>query len=231
MRWFSTFINDLELSELVLTGRRFTWSNRREHPTLERLDRVLVTSDWLVMEYVDIWEKTQGITLSDQPDSFIWRWSPDRCYSSSSAYAACFQGSIRLAGATLIWRAKVPPKDSETMNHLLLYCPYTKELWFRLLNPVGLGNLVPTDQLLFVDWWTRLRKSVAKDLRKGVDAFVLLTAWVIWKERNQRTFRRTSSSIEELLSKFRVEAESWALAGYAELGRLTVPSHSRWWSS
>ena len=53
------------------------------------------------------------------------------------------------------------------MNHLLLYCPYTKELWFRLLNPVGSGNLVPTDQLLFVDWWTRLRKSVAKDLRKG----------------------------------------------------------------
>jgi thiamine monophosphate kinase len=38
---FQCFINNLELHELPLLGRRFTWSNEREAPTLVRLDRVL----------------------------------------------------------------------------------------------------------------------------------------------------------------------------------------------
>jgi hypothetical protein len=36
----------LEFKELYLNGRRFTWSNEREQPTLEKLDRVFSTVDW-----------------------------------------------------------------------------------------------------------------------------------------------------------------------------------------
>lgn len=36
----------LELQDLHLHGRCFTWSNERENPTLVRLDRVLVSLDW-----------------------------------------------------------------------------------------------------------------------------------------------------------------------------------------
>jgi hypothetical protein len=36
----------LELKELYLNGRRFTWSNERERPTLEKLDRVFSTVEW-----------------------------------------------------------------------------------------------------------------------------------------------------------------------------------------
>lgn len=42
---FRRAINDLALNELHLNGRSFTWSNGWEHPTLERLDRIFVTSD------------------------------------------------------------------------------------------------------------------------------------------------------------------------------------------
>jgi hypothetical protein len=34
-------LSELELIELYLNGRRYTWSNERELPTLERLDIVL----------------------------------------------------------------------------------------------------------------------------------------------------------------------------------------------
>ncbi|KAJ1287483.1 hypothetical protein BS78_02G013300 [Paspalum vaginatum] len=47
MRWFSSFLNDAGLSELHLNGRLFTWSNERDHPTLERIDRVFASPDWL----------------------------------------------------------------------------------------------------------------------------------------------------------------------------------------
>ncbi|KAF8733041.1 hypothetical protein HU200_015400 [Digitaria exilis] len=46
---FRQFVNDMELKDLPLHGRRYTWSNEQNHPTLERLDRVLVTADWDAM--------------------------------------------------------------------------------------------------------------------------------------------------------------------------------------
>jgi len=43
---FRRLINELELQELELLGRHFTWSNERDAPTLVRLDRVLCSSSW-----------------------------------------------------------------------------------------------------------------------------------------------------------------------------------------
>jgi hypothetical protein len=43
---FRRLLNDLELSELHLSGRLFTWSNERLHPTLERIDRMFVSEGW-----------------------------------------------------------------------------------------------------------------------------------------------------------------------------------------
>lgn len=40
------FINEAALKELHLNGRLFTWSNERLHPTLERIDRAFVTTEW-----------------------------------------------------------------------------------------------------------------------------------------------------------------------------------------
>jgi hypothetical protein len=39
-------LSALELKKLYLNGRRFTWSNERERPTLEKLDRVFSTVEW-----------------------------------------------------------------------------------------------------------------------------------------------------------------------------------------
>jgi len=47
MNRFRRFINDTELHELNLKGRLYTWSNERDKPTLERLDRVFASEDWV----------------------------------------------------------------------------------------------------------------------------------------------------------------------------------------
>lgn len=47
MRRFRAFINRVAIDELHLEGRRFTWSNWRDNPTLERLDRVFASPDWI----------------------------------------------------------------------------------------------------------------------------------------------------------------------------------------
>ena len=48
MNSFRSFVNNTELQELHLRGRKFTWSNERDRPTLEQLDRVFVSKDWLL---------------------------------------------------------------------------------------------------------------------------------------------------------------------------------------
>lgn len=51
-RWpflFNAIIDSLNLRELKLSNRKYTWANSRETPTYETLDRILVSTDWETM--------------------------------------------------------------------------------------------------------------------------------------------------------------------------------------
>jgi hypothetical protein len=39
-------INSLNLRELEVSGRQYTWENNLQIPTYEKLDRALVSTDW-----------------------------------------------------------------------------------------------------------------------------------------------------------------------------------------
>ncbi len=43
---FRKVVNDIGVQDLPIVNKRFTWSNGRPHPTLERLDRALVSQAW-----------------------------------------------------------------------------------------------------------------------------------------------------------------------------------------
>ena len=43
---FNTIIESLDLREIELTGRQFTWANALPNPTYEKLDRVLASVEW-----------------------------------------------------------------------------------------------------------------------------------------------------------------------------------------
>jgi hypothetical protein len=48
-RWpfiFNAIIESLNLREIALSGRQYTWASRRETPTYEKLDRVLASVEW-----------------------------------------------------------------------------------------------------------------------------------------------------------------------------------------
>lgn len=46
MTKFQNFVDDHELKELYIHGRRFTWSNERNAPTFTKIDRILVSVEW-----------------------------------------------------------------------------------------------------------------------------------------------------------------------------------------
>ena len=43
---FNAIIESLDLREIILSGRQFTWTNRRDTPTYEKLDRILASVEW-----------------------------------------------------------------------------------------------------------------------------------------------------------------------------------------
>jgi hypothetical protein len=61
---FRRLINDIELHEVPLLGRKFTWSNERESLTLVRLDRVFTTNGWCQL-FPDCVLQSSASTTSD----------------------------------------------------------------------------------------------------------------------------------------------------------------------
>ena len=43
---FNVVIDSLKLREISMSGRQFTWANNRPVPTYEKLDRVLMDTEW-----------------------------------------------------------------------------------------------------------------------------------------------------------------------------------------
>lgn len=65
----------------------------------------------VVCDYLRVWEILRAVTLQPEtPGRFVWRWSSSGTYSASSTYRAFFAGSVKLLGATELWRTRAPPK-------------------------------------------------------------------------------------------------------------------------
>lgn len=111
-------------------------------------------------------------------------------------------------------------QTTETIDHLLLGCPYSREVWFKLLRPSGHHRLMPPPNASIVDWWLRSRKGLSKELRRRFDTFFALVCWEIWKERNRRVFQRQGKLQAQRIQYIKDEAALWYRAGYRSLSGL-----------
>jgi hypothetical protein len=56
----------------------------------------------VLVQYLSVWNLVRTITLTPEPDRFIWKWSPNGQYSSASAYSALFLGHVDILKARQI---------------------------------------------------------------------------------------------------------------------------------
>jgi hypothetical protein len=89
----------------------------------------------------------------------------------------------------------------ETIDHILLGCCFSKEVWHLCLNRLCLQDFVTVNEEHVMSWWIQNRKGVLKVLRRGFDSLFLLVGWTLWKERNARTFDAVATSPSQLLTK------------------------------
>ena len=91
----------------------------------------------------------------------------------------------------------------ETIDHLLLVCPFSREVWFRALRMMHWGAVSSTAQTYtLADWWYGARKRISKDDRRCFDFLVVLLCWLLWKERNNRTFNHRVRTINDFLCRW-----------------------------
>jgi len=65
----------------------------------------------VMIEYFQIWDMVDGFILHPEtPDQFRWKFSQDGSYTSKSAYAAFFEGSIKFGSWRRIWKTWAPPR-------------------------------------------------------------------------------------------------------------------------
>jgi hypothetical protein len=104
-------------------------------------------------------------------------------------------------------------QEVETISHLVLGCVYSQEVWFRLLRVTGLQHLLPEHDDIFANWWVHSQKMVQKEKRKGFDSMVVMAAWMLWKERNDRVFNNSMRQAAHLC----LDSGRMSLMGASEL--------------
>ena len=100
----------------------------------------------------------------------------------------------------------------ETIDHILAECPFTREVWFHILQALQRPLPQPAAATT-LRWWRRLRATYNGVRRRGIDSLFALVCWTIWKERNARYFREASSSVNDVLQLVKAEADRWIDAG------------------
>ena len=112
-------------------------------------------------------------------------------------------------------------QDKETAQHLLTSCVFARQFWFKLLSPIGLGQLTPlADEVSFADWWRKCSVKVHKNMRKGLNSAIILGAWGLWRHRNSCVFDKERPSLDRVQQTLLDELACWTLAGANKLHEL-----------
>ena len=137
---------------------------------------------------------------------FFWLVIHDRCWTATRRKKHGLQDDNLCA-----FCAQAP----ESIDHLLIQCPFSREVWFNLFCRIGWHSVSPTNQNSWVvDWWTLARKSIHKDERQCFDSMVTLMCWMLWKERNGRIFDQRFRTVADVLVGVIDEIVAWSRAGF-----------------
>ena len=113
--------------------------------------------------------------------------------------------------------------DEENADHLLLLCPFAREVWRESLkiSPDRFTMLANTQELLKtwanISLFSTAKKNLLKSSWMWFPKFI---CWKLWIERNNRIFREKSSTLARIASKIR------ALLGEALEAKATLTNAS-----
>jgi hypothetical protein len=68
------------------------------------------------------------------------------------------------------------------MHHLLIDCPFVKQVWHEALAWLRMPCRTPdSDSASLTDWITETKPALPKPLLRGFASATLLIPWMLWK--------------------------------------------------
>lgn len=83
-------------------------------------------------------------------------------------------------------------KDEETVDHLLIHCEVSYQLWVFCLDIFGMNWIVPRRVIEVVDSW-RCRSRNKEALRVWTVPHAIF--WAVWRECNYRIFNDKEDTV------------------------------------
>ncbi|KAL6882069.1 hypothetical protein ACP4OV_011541 [Aristida adscensionis] len=102
--------------------------------------------------------------------------------------------------------------DAKAIDQAIAYLLMFAALFVKSSGKETLG--FPDNERSLAGWWGMARKTVQKSGRGLFDSLVVLVAWLLWKERNSRVFRRVGSAPSRLADSCLQEGAAWSSAGF-----------------
>jgi hypothetical protein len=113
----------------------------------------------------------------------------------------------------------------ETASHLFFHCNVFSSLWQHSRLWIGISGVDPHNcrdhfyQFIHYTGYSKARRSF-------LQLIWLLCVWLVWKERNNRLFNDSDTSIDQLLEKAKYHSLWWLKAHNTVFVRGT----QMWWS-
>jgi hypothetical protein len=102
----------------------------------------------------------------------------------------------------------------DTVDHILMHCPYSRMVWLRCFQAMGIQLEEPTLDSNLEQWWSATRSRIRTSDRRKFDALIILIARTLWKQRNARVFGNVQQqwSTERIVDSIQDEFRLWILA-------------------
>ena len=124
-----------------------------------------------------------------------------------SPWLDTYLDNLMLRGLPLANRCCMCCCSEKSMDHLLIHCPVAYSLWVQMLQAFGIQRVMPGSVESLVSCWSnRLGKYAS-----GVWNMVLgCLMWVVWLERNQRSFEVLERTLDQLQALSQNTLFEWA---------------------
>jgi hypothetical protein len=114
--------------------------------------------------------------------------------------------NLRRRGFVMVGWCCVCKSVDETMDHLFLHCWVARQLWNCIFQYVGIDWVLSSHVSDgFFSWWNWFGRRSS-----GVWNLILsCLMWIIWRERNNRTFENKETAPAKLIELFFVSLFDW----------------------
>ena len=92
-------------------------------------------------------------------------------------------------------------------RYLCLHCPFAIQVWELVRTWSGDTIKVPTQGETIEEWWCDALMQPTKNERRQAAAYLMYTAWNLWKERNRRVFEGKAAEPKIVLQLIKEEMQ------------------------